>query len=87
MAKNQAPSDEAQAKRLEKAADFKRLAEKRVVKALSVLRSIGALSNKSAYVYDTTQVAKIVDALKAGVNGVNAAFEKPDAAGGPGFTL
>lgn len=87
MAKNPNPSDDAHAKRLEKAADFKRLAEKRVVKAQSVLRSIGALSNKGAYVYDTTQVAKIVDALKASVNGVATAFEKPDAAGGPGFTL
>lgn len=86
MAKS-TPSDDKQAKQLEKSVAFKRLASARVTKAIATLRGIGALSNRSAYVYDAQQVAKIMDALKGAVNAVNQQFDKPDAPSGGGFTL
>lgn len=87
MATKPTPSDDAQAKRLEKAANFKRLAEARVSKTLSAMKGVAALSNKSAYVYDTAQVQKILNALQAAVVTVKNAYEKPDAVSGDGFTL
>lgn len=87
MVKNATPSDEAQAKRVEKAANFKRLAEKRVSKALSALKGVAALSNTGSYVYDKDQVAKILNALKAAVNNVESSYAKPVATAASEFSL
>jgi hypothetical protein len=43
---------------------FKRLATKRVNKAINQLRLIGNLSNRSNYAYDKREVDKIFGALK-----------------------
>lgn len=87
MAKEQKSKQEAQAARGAKKADaFKRLAGKRVTKALAVLHGVSALSNRNSYAYDSGQVAKIMTALRGAVENVGKSFESP-AAGKAGFEL
>ncbi len=55
-----------------KRANFVRLAENRTRNAIRAIRVIGKLSNKKAYEYDDTDVAKIVRALNKEVEGLRA---------------
>jgi hypothetical protein len=87
MATKKTPSDDQHARNVEKVEAFKRLAVKRVNKALATFKGIAQLSNKSAYAYDVSQVQAILNALQAGVISIKASFEKPDAPSGGGFTL
>ncbi len=48
-----------------KSQKFKELADKRVNKALRIIRSIAKLSNTNYYEYSDEQVNKIVDALES----------------------
>jgi hypothetical protein len=58
-----------------KAAKFKRLAEKRVTKALIALRAIKPLSNKFAYDYTTEQVDSICSAIVTAATDIRKAFD------------
>lgn len=58
----------------QKIESFKRLASKRVTKALTTLAGVEQLSNRNSYTYDSTQVTLILNALKKAVNDVEAAF-------------
>lgn len=53
---------------------FTELAEKRVNRALNVLRLVGNLSNKSNYQYSDQDVRKILSALEAEVKEVRRRF-------------
>lgn len=53
---------------------FKRLAEKRVNKAIAMLRLIGNLSNVTIYEYNDKEVKKITDALSSEVSNIKAKF-------------
>jgi hypothetical protein len=70
-----------------KAEKFKRLAEARVPKALSAIAVIGGLSAKTNYEYTSEQVAKIVGALTAEIEALEARFATPDAAVKGSFSL
>jgi hypothetical protein len=59
---------------------FKRLAERRVVRAIRELRLVGNLSNKANYTYDKADAEKIIRALEAEVKALKGRFE----AGGRG---
>lgn len=54
---------------------FRRLANRRVTKALSVLNHVRALTNKNQYEYTQEQGAKIVQALLTQVGLIRAGFE------------
>jgi len=54
---------------------FRRLAERRVNRAIKDLRLIGNLSNRNNYDYTTDQVAKILAALKRELRELRARFE------------
>ena len=53
---------------------FKKLAESRVNKAVSVVRSISKLSNKSHYEYTEQEVQKIHSTLKGELDEMRDAF-------------
>ena len=54
---------------------FKKLAEKRVNKAIKQLRLIGNLSNKSNYTYSDAQVKKITNVLSTELNNLKNRFK------------
>jgi hypothetical protein len=66
---------------------FRELAEKRTSKALEAVRLIGNLSNRQTYIYEDTEVRKIVKALRDAVNEVEARFSKPSNRGSGEFKL
>lgn len=70
-----------------KIANFKKLANKRVTKVLNGLDGIANLSNKNSYTYDAAQAAKIVAALKAGVDAVEKRFAASAAGTVAGFEV
>lgn len=61
---------------------FKELAEKRVNKALDLIRLVGNLSNRQTYAYDDAQVRKIVKALRDAVGEVETRFGSNSSQGG-----
>lgn len=65
---------------------FKRLANARVSKALQAIEVIGNLSSAN-YEKTPEQVAKIMGALQAELDTLEAKFEKPDAVQKSGFSL
>lgn len=54
---------------------FQRLAEARVTKAISMLRSISKLSNRSHYEYSPEDVQQIFQAIKRETESAKAAFD------------
>ena len=54
---------------------FISLAEKRVTRAIKDIRLIGNLSNRSNYIYDGSDVKKIVMALDTEVKNLNQKFD------------
>ncbi|MBY6151656.1 hypothetical protein KUV47_00395 [Vannielia litorea] len=60
----------------EKRDKFKRLAESRVNRAISDIRSIGKLSNKSHYEYTEDDVKKIYTALRGELDNMRDAFSQ-----------
>lgn len=58
-----------------KADKFRRLAESRVNKAISSIRSVGKLSNKSHYEFTDSEVRKIFAALKNELDDARAGFD------------
>ena len=65
----------------EKREKFVRLAEARTVKAIKAIRVIGKLSNRMAYSYSDSDVAKIVKALQGEVEALKIRMkssERPD---------
>lgn len=75
MARNESPAATRVKKSRDKVEAFKRLATKRVNKALRALVSIGDLSNKASYTYDDAQVSKILLALQQAGSTVQKRFE------------
>ena len=71
----------------DKAGNFKKLAEKRVSKALAAIAVIGNLASKANYEYSDEQVAKIEQALNNEVTVLMNRFRKPDSAPKSGFSL
>lgn len=59
----------------DKRESFTRLAERRTNRALKDIRSMIPLANKSAYDYDATDSATIIDALKGALADLARAFE------------
>ena len=57
-----------------KADKFKALAEKRTAKALTAIATLRGTANKNNYEYTEEQAAKIVAALRAEVDQVEAAY-------------
>jgi len=55
---------------------FTRLAEKRVNKAIDLIRIIGNLSSQQ-YEFTTEQIEKIIVALKAAIEELEEKFQKP----------
>lgn len=53
---------------------FKYLGEKRTLKALNAIKSVGKLSEKKNYSYTPDQVDKIISALEEAVNEVKILF-------------
>lgn len=72
----------------EKAAKFKELGSKRMVKALGAIKLVGQIANKGNYEYTTDQAKQIVSDLKAAVASVEKAFAsgKPETASA-GYSL
>lgn len=66
---------------------FRRLAEKRVNRALKDMELIGNLANKGNYHYSEDEVALIVKALKDGLAGVIAKFERSKGGESESFSL
>jgi hypothetical protein len=66
---------------------FRELAEKRTNKALEAVRLIGNLSNRQTYVYEETEVRKIVKALRDAVSEVEGRFSRAPGRGGGEFKL
>lgn len=67
----------------EKHEKFKRLAESRVNKTISDVRSIAKLSNKSHYEYTEDEVRKIYSTLKGELDGMRDAFLRGKTAAKP----
>ena len=67
---------------------FKQLAENRVNKAISMLRLISNLSNRSLYEFNDTEVKKIIDALNNEISNIKVKFKsKSGNRDGKGFKL
>lgn len=66
---------------------FVELAEARVSRALASIRVIGNLSKRSTYEYSEEDVRKIVKALLAEVEAMQARFRAPESKARPEFKL
>jgi len=67
---------------------FVRLAVKRVDKAITAISLIGNLANRNSYNYGEEDAARIVQALRAEIDGVEAQFNAATGrAGKPRFSL
>lgn len=62
----------------ERRANFVRLAESRVNRAISDLRLIGNLSNRSNYSYEKTDINKIISVIEKEVRALKKRFEETD---------
>lgn len=81
------PDEKKIARQKKKSDAFKKLATKRVNKALGTLTAIAALSNRNSYAYDQDQVNKIFAALNGAMKAVADSFATPAAGGTSGFSL
>jgi hypothetical protein len=70
-----------------KADRFKRLAEKRVNRAMKDLRLVGNLANRNNYDYTSDQVAKIISALTRELRDLRGKFENKASGNDTLFTL
>ena len=61
-----------------KSEKFKRIAQARTNKAISAIRMLGNLSNKTHYEYGADEVKKIFSTLKSEVEDVRALFQKTE---------
>ena len=59
-----------------KSEKFQRLAEARTTKAITALRSLGKLSNRSHYDYDQEQIKLIFSTLKKELDDSRSQFER-----------
>ena len=66
---------------------FVDLAEARVSRAMQAIRVIGNLSNRSTYEYSDEDVRKIVKALSAELESMQARFRAPESKARPEFKL
>jgi hypothetical protein len=66
---------------------FVGLAEARVSRALQAIRVVGNLSNRNNYEYSEDDVRKIVKALTAEVDALQARFRSSDTKARPEFKL
>ena len=57
-----------------KANRFRKQAEKRVVKALSLIRKVGDLSNRALYDYHPDQVVKVFEAMRDELDAAESRF-------------
>lgn len=64
----------------DKAGDFKRLASKRVPKAIQALRSVGKLASTTSYEYTDEQADKVVETLQAELDKVKEQFASGEVA-------
>ena len=63
------------------------LANKRVNKAIKVLKLVGNLANKKNYSYSDEQVKKIIKALQKEVDSIRHNFQNSESAGQDSFIL
>lgn len=75
--KSKSPAEQKIERQKLKAANFLKLAPKRMTRALKSIEVIGNLSNRGSYSYDPAQVAQMMNALAEAVKGVNARFSAP----------
>lgn len=61
---------------MKKNENFKRIAEKRVIKILEQLRLVGNLSNQNNYEYSEEEVSKIFKTLTEGLNLAKSKFKE-----------
>lgn len=88
MAKGNKSAKSPQERKAESAAQkitrFKKLANVRVNRALKSLTSVAALGNRRSYTYTDDEAKRIVDAIRAKADAIQAAFDtRPEDA----FTL
>jgi hypothetical protein len=74
-------------RREDKREKFVRLAEARVSKAMTAIRVVGNLSNRSNYVFSDDDIKKITRALNAEVEAMTSRFRNTDAKSRPEFKL
>ena len=72
---------------VDKKANFVRLAESRVRRALKDIHLIGNLSNRSAYAYTEEDVRKIFKALQREIDAAKARFKFDEVGGTKDFKL
>jgi diaminopimelate decarboxylase len=88
MAKNdQANEGDAPKAGESKADSFKRIAERRVNKALNAIAIIGGLASRTNYDYEPEQVAQIFKALENECNKLATRFKNPDSPKDGGFSF
>ena len=75
------------ARAAKKVENFKKLATKRVNRAIKQVKLIQPLANTGAYTYDDSQVEKIIGALAKAVDDVRNAFTQRKAASVPEVTF
>jgi hypothetical protein len=66
---------------------FVRLAEKRVAKAIKIIRAVGALADRARYEYSELDAEKIVLALETEVSDMKTRFGDESARKGTTFSL
>lgn len=71
----------------DKRAKFVELAQNRVNKALTHIRLVGNLANRSNYEFDDEDAKKIVRALQKEIDAVKAKFSDASGSQGAEFTL
>lgn len=71
----------------DKRANFVRLAEARVSRAMQSIRVVGNLANRSNYDFRDEDVRRIVEALKGEIAALEARFKKSDTKDRPTFKL
>ena len=72
---------------MDKTENFKRLAEKRVQRALNDFRLIGNLSNQANYAYDDETVAHIFTTLESELKRAKLRFQLHGSSGGLEFKI
>lgn len=72
---------------MNKRANFVRLAEARVNKALKDIQLIGNLSNRSAYEFDDSDVRKIFETLQKAMHTAKGRFDRTSDGSGSQFKL
>lgn len=78
--RNTAAATETATSQVDKAGNFKRLAGKRVPKAIAAIRSVSKLASKASYEYTDEQAEKVVSALEAEVAALRQQFDAGEVA-------